>query len=62
MARRGKRVWRGISVLEEIRVVPLADGRREAIFVLRDDVAVAPKKGRCGVAGGGKGKGGEDDD
>lgn len=61
MARREKRVWRGICVLEEIRVVPLADGRREAVFVLRDDVAIAPEKGRRGVAGG-KGKGGEDDD
>ena len=61
MARREKRVWRGICVLEEIRVVPLADGRREAVFVLRDDVAVAPKKGRCGVAGG-KDKGGDNDD
>jgi hypothetical protein len=44
--REKKRVWRGICVLEEIRVVPLADGRREGcVFVLRDDVAsVTPEK------------------
>jgi hypothetical protein len=61
MAQREKRVWRGICVLEEIRIVPLADGRREAVFVLRDDVASVGKRGGRGVAGG-KGKGGEDDD
>ena len=61
MTRRGKQVWRGLCLVEEVRMVPLPDGRCEAIFVLRDDVEVASdKEGSGGDRS--KGKGGEDDD
>jgi hypothetical protein len=61
MARQGKRVWRGLCLVEEVRMVPLPDGRCEAIFVLSGDVEVAPVKEERG-GDQSKGKGGKDDD
>lgn len=61
MAQRGKQVWRGLCLVDEVRVVPLPGGRCEVVLSLRDDVEVAPEN----EEGGGdrsKGKGGEDDD
>jgi hypothetical protein len=58
MAQRGKQVWRGLCLVDEVRVVPLPGGRCEVVLGLRDDVVI---KEQPNVAGD-KGKGGEDDD
>jgi hypothetical protein len=58
MAQRGKQVWRGLCLVDEVRVVPLPGGRCEVVLGLRDDVVI---KDQPNVAGD-KGKGGEDDD
>ena len=61
MARPGKSVWRGLCLVEEVRMVPLPDGRCEAVFVLRDNVEIAPEKDESNGERS-KGKGGKDDD
>ena len=61
MARREKRVWRGLCLVEEVRMVPLPDGRCEVVLGLRDHEDVAPEKEEGG-GDRGKGKGGDNDD
>ncbi len=61
MARPGKSVWRGLCLVEEVRVVALPDGRCEVVFGLRDDVEIAPDKEEEGGSRN-KGKGGRDGD
>ena len=60
MARPGKQVWRGLCLVDEVRVVPLPGGRCEVVFGLRDQVEGAAGKDERGDDRG-KGKGGEDD-
>lgn len=61
MTRRGKQVWRGLCLVDEVRVVPLPGGRCEVVLGLRDFEGGAAVKEEGGEDLG-KGKGGEDDD
>lgn len=61
MAQRGKQVWRGLCLVEDVRVVPLPGGRCEVVLGLRDDVMIHEDKKESNIAGS-KGKGGKDDD
>ncbi len=50
-----------MCLVDEVRVVPLPDGRCEVVLGLRDDVMINEDKKESNVAGS-KGKGGKDDD